>query len=81
MECALEQPVRFPSDAEVVLEEARRQRALGEAEQFRAYMEFLRSAERLMQSAEHPEYALRFAAEQEELARRNTLEFWKRHGV
>jgi hypothetical protein len=72
-------PIRFPSDADVIAEEAARFRALPPEDQVRA----LGGAFRLyhfLASAGRPGVADRLAREEERLARAAILEFVARHG-
>jgi len=73
-------PIQFPSDAEVVAEEAKRFRALSSENRLEAIRSVLDAGALMLQNSSTPEFLVAFSAEQEEAFRRAVLEFVARHG-
>lgn len=73
-------PIRFPSDAEVIAEEAARFRALTPAERMRCIRGLVEAGALLMNRSANSEFSHRHALEQENLAQRAVKEFLTRHG-
>lgn len=73
-------PVTFPSDADVVAEEAARFRALSSAQRIEVLRGILNAGWLMTKNSPHPEFARRSADEHERSGQRATLEFVARHG-
>jgi hypothetical protein len=76
----MELPIKFPSDDEVLLEEAARFRSLSPAEQCRSLDDMYRLYHFMMRRNDHPERAMRFAEEDEARGRAAILEVAARYG-
>jgi hypothetical protein len=72
-------PIRFPTDAEVIAEEAARFRALSPDDQVRTLGEMVYLYHFLADRSSRPEYAARYAADEEAAGRSAIEEFIARH--
>ncbi|MEX0701096.1 MAG: hypothetical protein WD069_03285 [Planctomycetales bacterium] len=72
-------PVRFPSDADVIAEEAARFRRLSPEERLRTIEGILEAGEEMIRRSPKSEFLRQYALEQEELARQAIKEFVARH--
>jgi hypothetical protein len=79
-ELAMDLPIRFPSETEVILEDVARFRALAPGDQVRALLGLLRAGDRIRQRSTKASWAARYAEEQEALAQQRIREFFARHG-
>lgn len=75
----MELPIKFPSDADVVAEEAARFRALSPASRLSAIRGMLSAGALLMRRSPKAEFMRQYALEQEELAQKAIKEFVARH--
>ena len=73
-------PIKFPSDAEVIAEEAARFQELSPEERFRTLDELFRLYHFLMASSARPEALARLAREDEERGRAEIQDFVTHHG-
>lgn len=73
-------PVKFPTEAEVILEDVARFRTLSPKERFEVLRGMLRMGDRIERMSPQAAWAKQYALEQELLAQQNTREFFKRHG-
>ena len=71
--------LKFPSDAEVIAEEAARFRALSPAERMRVIRDLLNAGSLIMRQSPNAEFMRAYSAEQEELAQKAVKEFIARH--
>jgi hypothetical protein len=72
-------PLRFPSDAEVIAEEAARFRALLPAERMRVIRDLLNAGSLMMRQSPKAEFMRAYSEEQEELAQKAVKQFIARH--
>jgi hypothetical protein len=72
-------PVKFPSEAEVILEDVARFRALSPGERIRRIRGLLADGAFLMSISPKADWARQYTEEQELLAQRNIQEFIARH--
>ena len=72
-------PIKFPSDAQVIREEASRFRSLSSEERMRTIRGILAAGELMLRQSPRSAFLRQYAREQEELARRNVKEFIARH--
>ncbi len=72
-------PIKFPSDAEVIVEEVARFRALTSVERVQTLGEMVRMYHFLADHAARPEAVARFAADDEARGRAAVEEFVARH--
>jgi len=72
-------PIKFPSDAEVIAEEAARFRALSPERRVRTLGEMFRLYHFLATNATQPEALARLARQEEERGRKAVEEFLARH--
>jgi hypothetical protein len=72
-------PIQFPSNAEVVAEEAARFRALPPEAQFEVFRGVLAAGEWMMKQSPNSEFVRSHTLEQEEMAMRAVKEFIARH--
>jgi hypothetical protein len=79
-EAAMDLPVKFPGETDVILEDVARFRALPPRERIRAYRDLLYTAAHLARRSPKPAWARKFADEQKNLAQRQIREFITRHG-
>lgn len=75
----MELPVRFPSDADVIAEEAARFRALSPDERMAVIRGLLDTGERLMRLSPKAEFLRQYTQQQEELAQQAFKDFIARH--
>ncbi len=75
----MELPARFPSDDEVIREEAARFRALSPAERIRSIRDLLAAGMLMMRQSPRASFLEAYTLEQEELARTAIKDFVKRH--
>jgi hypothetical protein len=73
-------PIKFPSEAEVILEDVARFRALAPSERVQAIVGLLKAGDRIRQVSPTAAWAAQYAEEQEVLAQRRIREFFARHG-
>jgi len=73
-------PIKFPSNAEVIVEETVRFRALSPERRVQALGEMFRLYRFLASNAAQPKVVARFAQEEEERSRKAIEEFIARHG-
>lgn len=73
-------PICFPSDTDVIAEEAARFRALSAADRLTAIRAILDAGELMMQRSPKAEFLRAWTLEQEEKARQAIKEFIARHG-
>lgn len=73
-------PVKFPSDAEVVADEAARFRALSSHERIAVLQGILHAGALMLHNSPHPEFVRQAAEEHERAAQRAIQEFVARHG-
>ena len=72
-------PVKFPSEAEVILEDVARFRALSPKDRIRSIRGLLAAGRDLMSISPTAAWARQYTEEQELLAQRNIKEFMARH--
>lgn len=72
-------PIKFPSDADVIAEEAARFRALSPEQRMRAIRGILETGALLMRQSPNAEFLRAHTLEQEELAQKAIKEFIARH--
>ena len=72
-------PVKFPSDASVIVEEAARFRALPAPERMQVIRGVLDAGALMMRNSPRSAYLRQYSAEQESASRRAILEFLARH--
>lgn len=75
----MEQPIRFPSDVEVVAEEAARFQALSPDQRFAYFQGILTTGEWMIKQSPHAEFLRRQHEEQEQLATKAIQDFIARH--
>ncbi|HVA51112.1 MAG TPA: hypothetical protein VNH11_32525 [Pirellulales bacterium] len=73
-------PIKFPSDADVIAEEAARFRALSPEQRMEVIRGVLEAGELLLKQSPQAEFLRAYTLEQEELARKAIKEFIARHG-
>lgn len=73
-------PVKFPSDAEVVADEAARYRALSSDQRLAVLRGILDAGWLMLGNASRPEFIRQCAEEQERAAQRAIRDFVARHG-
>jgi hypothetical protein len=73
-------PVQFPSDADVIAEEAARFRALPAQERLQVIRGLLDAGALMLRNSPQAAFLRQYAAEQERASRRAILEFLARHG-
>jgi hypothetical protein len=78
-ESAMDLPVKFPSETEVILEDVARFRALSPMDQVRTIHDLLASGMRLMKRSPMAAWIQEESDEQWRLERQNILEFIARH--
>jgi hypothetical protein len=78
-EAAMDLPVKFPSETEVILEDVARFRALSPADRIRTIRGLLAAGAFLLSRSPKAAWAKQYAEEQELLAQRNIREFIARH--
>jgi hypothetical protein len=79
-ESAMDLPVKFPSETEVILCDVARVRGVTPEERARSFRGFLIAGARIRRKSLNPDWAKQYAEEQEIVARANTREFLERHG-
>jgi hypothetical protein len=79
-ETAMDLPIKFPSETEVILEDVARFRALSSREQFDSICNLLTTGDHLRRISPKTAWADQYAEEQKILAQRNIREFLTRHG-
>jgi len=72
-------PIRFPSDAEIIAEEAARFRALSPEERLRSIRALLAAGALMMQRSPKAAFLREYTLEQENRARQAVREFLARH--
>jgi hypothetical protein len=72
-------PIQFPSDADVIAEEAARFQALSQEARFENFSGVLAAGAWMMKQSPHAAFARSHALEQEEIAMRAVKEFIARH--
>ncbi len=72
-------PIAFPSDAEVIAEEAARFRALSPADRLRSIRGLLAAGAMMMRQSPKAAFLREYTQEQEQRARRAIKEFVARH--
>jgi hypothetical protein len=72
-------PLKFPSDADVVFEEAKRFRALSPEERMRSIRGLLEAGALMMRQSPKAAFLREYTLEQENLAQRAVKEFIARH--
>ena len=72
--------IRFPSEADVIAEEAARFRALTPEARLRSIRGIINAGARMMRSAPKADFLREHAAEQKQLSRAAVQEFIARHG-
>lgn len=75
----MDSPLKFPSNADVIAEQAARWRALEPDEWIRSFRGILRAGSLLLRQAPNKEYLRQYRLEQKELARRAIRELIARH--
>jgi hypothetical protein len=75
----MDSPLHFPSDADVIAEEASRFRALCPEDQVRAIRDMLNAGEMLMRQSPRAEFLRAYTEEQENLAQQAFKDFVARH--
>ena len=73
-------PIKFPSDAEIIVEKAARFRALSPENRLRSIRELLAAGALMMRQSPRSAFMRQFALEQKEEARQAVKEFIARHG-
>lgn len=73
-------PIKFPSEAEVIIEEAARFRALSPAARLRAIRGLLAAGALMMRQSPKAAFLREYTVEQEDRARQAVKEFLARHG-
>lgn len=76
----MELPIKFPSDAEVIREEARRFRALSPLDRLRSIHGMIAAGKLMIRNSPKSEFIRKYVQQQEELARTAVREFIERHG-
>jgi hypothetical protein len=76
----MELPVKFPSEADVIIEDVARFRALTPGEQFQTVLGLLRVGDNIRRISPKAAWAEQYADEQEILAQLRIREFIARHG-
>jgi hypothetical protein len=79
-EAAVDLPIKFPTQTEVILEEVTRFRALTPEERFRSLQDLLNAGTLILRNSPKAAWAKQYAAEQEALAQQAIREFIARHG-
>jgi len=79
-EMAVDLPIKFPSETEVILEEVARFRALTPAERSRSLHGLLSAGALILRNSPQAAWAKQYAEEQEALAQQAIREFIARHG-
>jgi len=79
-ETAMDLPIKFPSETEVILEDVARFRALTPIERVQALRSLLRAGDRIRQISPKAAWAAQYTEEQELLAQQRVREFLARHG-
>jgi hypothetical protein len=72
-------PVKFPSDSDVIAEEAARYRALPPQDRLQVIRGLIEAGELMLRNSPRAEFLRQYAAEQESAARQAVLEFLARH--
>ena len=72
-------PIKFPSDADVIAEEAARFRALSPKDRMRSIRDLLEAGFLMMQRSPKAEFLREYTLQQEEIARQAVKEFIARH--
>jgi hypothetical protein len=72
-------PIAFPSDAEIIAEEAARFRALSPADRLRSIRALLAAGALMMQRSPKAAFLLEYTQEQENRSRQAVQEFLARH--
>lgn len=72
-------PITFPSDAEVIAEEAARFRALSPEHRIRSIRGLLAAGALMIRQSPRTDFIHRYSLEQEEVARQSIKEFLTRH--
>lgn len=72
-------PIQFPTDADVIAEEAARFRSLTPEERMAVFRGLLDTGERLMRLSPKAEFLRQYTQEQEELAQQAFTDFVARH--
>jgi hypothetical protein len=75
----MELPIKFPSDADVIAEEAARFRALSPAQKVATVRSVYAAGLRLLRASDRADFARQYNLEQEELASRAFREVVARH--
>ena len=73
-------PIKFPSDAEVIAEDAARFRALAPERRLRSIRGLLAAGELMMRRSPKAEFLREYTLEQENQAQQAIKEFLTRHG-
>jgi hypothetical protein len=79
-ETAMDLPIKFPSETEVILEDVARFRARTPSERVQMLLGLVKAADRIRRVSPKAAWAEQYTAEQEALARRKIQEFFARHG-
>jgi hypothetical protein len=80
LEPAMDLPIKFPSETEVILEDVARFRARTPGEQVQMLLGLVKVADRIRRVSPKAAWAEQYTAEQEVLAQRRIREFLARHG-
>ena len=75
----MDMPIKFPSDAEVIAEEAARFRALSPAARLEAIRGVLEAGALMIERSPHAQYLREHAEQQEKLFEKSFKEFIARH--
>ena len=73
-------PVQFPSDSDVIAEEAARYRALPAQDRIQVIRGLIDAGALMLQNSPQADFLRQYALEQERASRRAVLEFFARHG-
>ena len=75
----MDPPLKFPSDAEVIVEEVTRFRALSPEDRMRVIRGILAAGALMMRQSPKAEFLKQYTLEQENIARQAVKEFLARH--
>ena len=75
----MELPIKFPSDDEVIAEDAAHFRALSPEERIRVIEDLLAAGALIMRNSPNAEFLHKYKEEQEELGKQRIKEFIARH--
>jgi hypothetical protein len=79
-EPVMDLPIKFPSETEEILEDVALFRARTPSEQVQVLLGLVKAADRIRRVSPKADWADRYTAEQEAVARRRIREFLARHG-